>query len=329
MRLWLQSQGACKMAGGVQNMVRRATRRACAVAMGLACLAGVGSSAHAQTPNKIPDAIKGLDVVEKLGQRVPLNLELIDPSGKKVKLGDWFNQDKPVLLLMLYFRCPMQCPFTLDRYVTRMREIPTLEIGKDYNVVIVSFDPTEGPAEATKEQFARVAAYGRGVDAEVKKSFAFLTHPDGNVTRALADSVGFGYRYLPESNEFAHPSAAFILMPDGRISRYLYGMDVPSRDLRLSLVEASEGKIGGFSEKILLFCFHFDPDKGSYELMAWRVMQIGGGVTVVVVGGLVVAMLQLEKRRKRREAAARGAGVVGLGSNGVIRIGEQIAAERV
>lgn len=317
-----------------QNWVHRAAQGAGAMILALGMLLASPVTVTAQTPNQIPEAIKGLDVEEKLGQRVPMNLELFDPSGKKVKLGDWFNQDKPVLLLMMYFRCPMQCPFTLERYVTRMREIPTLDIGKDYKVVIVSFDPTEGPAEATREQFARVAAYGRGVESEVKQSFTFLTHPDGNVTRALADAVGFQYRYLPESNEFAHPSVAFILMPDGRISRYLYGMDVPSRDLRLSLVEASEGKIGGFSEKILLFCFHFDPDKGSYELMAWRVMQIGGGVSVIVVGSLVAAMLQMEKRRKRMRLAAEGgvknartmSGLVGSGGSS---IGEQIAAERV
>lgn len=271
----------------------------------LACLLSMFPQvSSAQTPNETPDAIKGLDVVEHLGEKIPLDLPFTDSDGRPVVIGEFFNTGRPVLLVMVYFRCPMQCPFTLDRYQNRFRELTDFTIGKEYNVIVVSFDPTDTPKVAKERKDMAMLGYDRSPADKISNGWRWLTTSDAAVSRKLADAVGFQYRYLPTSNEYAHPSATFAIAPDGTITRYLYGLDTSARDLKLSLLEASQGKIGSSIDKVLLFCFHFDPKTGTYTLAAFRVMQIGGVLSMIFVGTVIGLMLAFERRRKRRKALA-------------------------
>lgn len=262
-----------------------------------------------------PPELQGLEVVEKLGQKIPLDLEFDAPSGQKVRLADYFGQShKPVVLAMVYFRCPMQCPLILTRMVRRFNDLD-LTIGQQYNVVVVSFDSTEGPDAALKQQLTSFAQYNRDpLPKDLDRSWAFLTGP-AETSRTLAAAVGFPYKYLSNSNEYSHPAAIFVLTPDGTVSRYLYGVDFPTDRLRLALLEASDGKIGSSWDRFVLWCFHFDPTRGEYVLTAFRVMQAATVVTTLVVGSFLGLMwLRVERRRRSWSnlgppAAAGGAGL--------------------
>lgn len=262
-----------------------------------------------------PAPIAGLDVNEHLGEKLPLDADLIDSTGAKVKLGDWFNQGKPVLVMFVYFRCPLACPQLLERYAATYREIDTLTIGRDYNVLVISVDPSDKPdvAAALKERW--LTNYDRRPAKDVSAGWAFLTSPDASTTRRIADALGFPYRYLPASNDYSHPSATFVASPTGKICRYLYGLAMPAQTLRLALVEAGEGKIGSSTDKILLWCFHFDPRSGAYTFTAWRIMQVGGFLSAVLVAALLSRMMMYEWRRKfAAQAAAEAAEIARAGA---------------
>lgn len=251
-----------------------------------------------------PPAIAGLEIREHLGEKLPLDLSLTDSTGKQVKLGDWFNQGRPVLIMFVYYRCPLACPQLLERYARSYRMIDDLTIGKDYNVVVVSIDPADTPETAAAAKSTWLINYGREPEAKVAAGWGFVTSPDPSTTRRLADALGFPYRYLPTANDYSHPSAAFIASPSGMICRYLYGLETEAKTLRLALVESGEGKIGTTTDRIMLWCFHYDPKTGAYTFTAWRVMQVGGFLSAVVVAGLLVRMLMHEWRRKFAEQAA-------------------------
>ena len=251
-----------------------------------------------------PPAIAGLDINEQLGQKIPLDLPLIDSTGAKVNLGDWFNQGKPVLVMFVYYRCPLVCPQLLERYARTYRMMDTLTIGRDFNVVVISIDPTDKPEAAAAAKTTWLTNYDRQPAKDVSAGWAFLTSPDSATTRKIADSLGFPYRYIPAGNDYSHPSATFVLSPSGMVCRYLYGIEAPAQTLRLALVEAGEGKIGTSIDRAMLWCFHFDPKSGSYTFAAWRFMQVGGFLSAVVVAGLLVKMLMHEWRRKFAEQAA-------------------------
>lgn len=263
----------------------------------------IGPIGQPGVPNTMPEAIKGLDVVERLGQKIDLEMVLNNSDGKPVRLGDYFNQGKPVVLMLVYFRCPMQCPLTLQRFNQRLRELDWT-IGKEFNVVVVSFDPTESASDAAAQKATYLLNYDRTPADKISENWAWLTSNIPGQVQKLADQVGFQYRYLPASNEYAHPTVTFVLSQTGMLSRYLYGIDTPTRDLRLALLDAGEGKIGNTIDKIMLFCFHFDPNSGSYSLTAFRVMQVASGGMVLGVGGLIATMLLVEHRRRRTKHPA-------------------------
>jgi protein SCO1/2 len=306
---------------------RRSFVAACAAAIGV--VVG-GVSASAQEPaadrgaahyDEKPAPIAGMDIVEKLGEKIPLDIGFVDSSGEKVTLGKWFNQGKPVLVMFVYYRCPLACPLLMERYGNTFREVDTLTIGKDYNVLVVSMDPTDTPETAAAAKAARMANYDRQPAKDVSAGWGYLTSPDSASTRRLADALGFPYRYIAAGNDYSHPSAAFVLAPDGKVSRYLYGIQTPAQTLRLSLVEAAEGKIGTSTDKVMLWCFHFDPKSGAYTFTAWRIMQIGGFLSAIFVAGLLVRMLMHEWRRKFDEQAKAAAAMVGgVGGMGTDRI---------
>lgn len=282
-------------------------------------------SGESGTPNKTPREIDGLEVTNHLGQKVPLNLQFTDSDGNLVSLNRFFNRTaadgtskKPVVLMMVYFRCPLLCPQVLDKFTRTLNDID-FTVGSDYDVVIVSFDGRDKPSDAAAHKAAQLMAYSRTTTDQIRDGFTFLTSTP-ETAQPLADALGFPYRYLPASGEFAHGAVVFVLSPDGTITRYLTGLLYPVRDVRLALLEAGRagtpgtgnpaaaGSIGTVFDKFTLWCYHFDPSAGSYTLQAMRVMQVSGAVTIVLLALLVGAMFRFERNKKRRLAQAGPSG---------------------
>ena len=235
-----------------------------------------------------PSLLKEVGIDQKLNQSIPLDLVFRDEHGKPVRLGEYFGQ-KPVILSMVYYNCPMLCTQVLNGLESSLKLIP-MDIGKQFNVVTVSIDPTERPVLAEAKQALYTGLYGRPNAAE---GWHFLTGDEPQI-RQLANALGFRYAYDPDSKQFAHASAIMLLTPEGKISRYFYGIQFPSRDMRLGLVEASEGKIGSPVDQVLLFCYHYDPSTGKYGLLISRLIQLAGAVTVLAIGSLVLVLYKKE-----------------------------------
>jgi protein SCO1/2 len=265
---------------------------ALAVACATLALASVAAAQLASDPMQSvgvrPDLLKQVGIDRKLNQSVPLNLSFRDEHGQTVQLGQYFGQ-KPVILTLVYYNCPMLCTQVLNGVESGLKELP-MDIGKQFNVVTVSIDPSEGHVLAEVKQEMYTGMYGRLGAAQ---GWHFLTGDEPQIKR-LADAVGFRYAYDPDTKQFAHASAIMILTPEGKISRYLYGIQFPSRDLRLGLDEASEGKIGSPVDAILLFCYHYDPHTGKYGLLISHVIQASGAITLLVLGVLLLVLFRGE-----------------------------------
>ena len=235
-----------------------------------------------------PSLLKEVGIDQKLNQSIPLDLVFRDEHGKSVRLGEYFGQ-KPVILSMVYYNCPMLCTQVLNGLESSLKLIP-MDIGKQFNVVTVSIDPTERPVLAEAKQALYTGLYGR---PQAAAGWHFLTGNEQQI-RQLANALGFRYAYDPDSKQFAHASAIMLLTPEGKISRYFYGIQFPSRDMRLGLVEASEGKIGTPVDQVLLFCYHYDPSTGKYGLLISRLIQLAGAVTVLAIASLILVLYRKE-----------------------------------
>jgi protein SCO1/2 len=231
-----------------------------------------------------PELLKEVGIDQKLNDTVPLSLTFRDEHGKTVELAQYFGS-KPVILSLVYYSCPMLCTQVLNGLDRSLKNIP-MALGTDFSVVTVSIDPTERPVLAAAKQELYTGMYGRPGAA---KGWHFLTGDQPQIKR-LADAVGFRYAYDADSHQYAHASAIMVLTPEGKISRYFYGITYPERDLRLGLVDASEGKIGSPVDAVLLFCYHYDPHTGKYGLLISRVIQLAGGLTVLF-GGIALVIL--------------------------------------
>ena len=225
-----------------------------------------------------PELLKKVGIDQKLNQSIPLDLTFRDEDGRTVALGQFFGQ-KPVILTLVYYNCPMLCTQVLNGVESSLKELST-DIGKQFDVVTISIDPTESHVLAKTKKEMYVGMYGRPGAAQ---GWHFLTGDEPQI-KQLADAVGFRYAYDPDTKQFAHASAIMLLTPEGKISRYFYGIQYPTRDLRLGLVEASEGKIGTPVDQVLLFCYHYDPATGKYGLLISHVIQAGGALTVLIMG---------------------------------------------
>ena len=235
-----------------------------------------------------PSLLKEVGVDQKLNQSIPLDLAFRDEHGKPVQLGEYFGK-KPVILSMVYYNCPMLCTQVLNGLESSLKLIP-MDIGKQFDVVTVSIDPLERPVLAEAKQALYTGLYGRPGGAA---GWHFLTGEEQQI-RQLANATGFRYAYDPDSKQFAHASAIMLLTPEGKISRYFYGIQFPSRDLRLGLVEASAGKIGSPVDQVLLFCYHYDPSTGKYGLLISRLIQAAGAATVLAIGALILVLYRKE-----------------------------------
>jgi protein SCO1/2 len=250
------------------------------------------------TPGRMEQAPEELDEVgieENLDAALPLDAEFRDERGNPVRLGDYFDGEKPVVLALVYYRCPMLCNLILDGLTSSLRDLKW-SVGEEFEVVTVSFDPTESHTLAQLKKQSYLKEYGRDGAAS---GWHFLTGPAESIDR-LTDTVGFRYEFVEDRNEYAHTAALFLITPDGRISRYLYGILYEPSTLRFALVEAGEGKVGSVVDRVLLYCFHYDADEGRYSLVARQVMKLGGGLMVVVLG---VTLLVFWRRELRRAAA--------------------------
>lgn len=251
-------------------------------------LPGQAAGQGRTTPKELAKEI-GLD--QRLGEQVPLDIELCDEHGDAVALGELLH-DRPVVLALVYYRCPMLCTQVLNGLLKSCQAL-TLELGTDYDILAVSIDPQDTPETAAEKKSSYVAKYRRpGAEA----GWRFLTAEQQQVER-LATAIGYRYRYDPRSGQYAHPSGIVVLTPGGHIARYFYGIDYPPRDLRLGLVESSSGRIGTPVDQILLLCFHYDPATGKYGLVISRVLQIAGSATALALGAFLWAMFRLERQR--------------------------------
>ena len=224
-----------------------------------------------------PDLLKEVGVDQKLNESVPLDLTFRDENGATVTLAQFFG-GKPVILSLVYYNCPMLCTQVLNGIERSLKDVP-MDIGNQFNVVTVSIDPTERPALASAKRALYAGLYGR---PGAVQGWHFLTGDEPQI-KQLANAVGFRYAYDAQSKQFAHASAIMMLTPTGKISRYLYGIQYSSRDLRLGLVDASGGKIGTPVDQILLFCYHYDPATGKYSVLISRIIKAAGVFTILVM----------------------------------------------
>ncbi len=236
-----------------------------------------------------PDLLKDVGIDQKLNQQVPLDLTFRDETGKTVQLSQYFGQ-KPVLLSLVYFNCPMLCTQVLNGMEASMKGLP-MDAGNEFNAISVSIDPSDKPVLAAVKQQMYVGMYGRPNGAQ---GWHFLTGDEDQIKK-LADAVGFRYAYDPDSKQFAHASAIMVLTQDGKLSKYFYGIQYSPRDLRLGLVEASARKIGTPVDSMLLFCYHYDPHTGKYGLLISRLIQIGGLLTVLGIGATMLILFRRER----------------------------------
>ncbi len=249
--------------------------------------------ALAQKTTPLTDVLKEVGIDQKLGEQVPLDLEFVDELGQNVRLGDYFGK-RPVVLTMVYFRCPMLCTQVLNGFLKTSAGVPQT-IGRDYDVVTVSFDDREGPKLAAEKKASYVSKYHR---AGADQGWHFLTGSKESIAR-LADAVGFRYKYEPRNDQFAHASGIMVLTPGGKVSRYFFGIEYPPRDMRLGLVESSEGKIGSPIERILLLCYQYDPMTGKYGLVISRGLKAAGLLTLGVLGVFMFFSFRKEMRMPR------------------------------
>ncbi len=246
-------------------------------------LIAMGVRAEAQLLEKLPPEMQGVGIDDKSGDQVPLGLKFRDENGEVLALSDVFAGERPVLLSLNYSDCPMLCRVQLDGLVRCLRELKWTT-GKEFDVVSVSIDPRESTIRAKQTEQRYLSDYARKGAAP---GWRFLTGSQKNI-HALTEAVGFRYKFVPETGEFSHTAAAMVITPSGVISRYLYGVVYDPQTVRLSLVEAGEGKIGSPLDQLILFCFHYDETKGRYGPVAKRIMSTGAAVTIVALAlGLV------------------------------------------
>jgi protein SCO1/2 len=247
-------------------------------------------AAHAADNPKVrPQLLRNVGIDQRLNEQVPLGLTFRDETGKTVKLGDYFGK-KPVVLSLVYFNCPMLCTMVENGVLNTLKTLK-FDVGDEFNVLTVSFDPKDTPEFAAAKKAIYVGLYGRKGAAQ---GWHFLTGDEPSI-QALTKAVGFRYNYDPQTGQYAHATAIMVLTPQGKISRYFYGIQYPAGDLRLALVEASDNKIGNPVDEILLFCCQYDPATGKYGLIVSRALQIAGLITIVCLGTLVLVMSRAKR----------------------------------
>lgn len=242
--------------------------------------------ASEKTMSKLPKELEGVTVIENLGKTIPLDLSFTDHNGRIVTINDFFKKENPVVIVMAYYTCPMLCSLVLNGVNKAIKDMDWL-LGEKFDVVTVSIDPRDGTDVAREKRKNYLTEYGKIPNPEEKDIWPFLTTTSEN-SKILADSLGFKYKWDEYQQEYAHTAVVFVLTPNGQISRYLYGIEPSSNDMKMALLEASEGKIGNIIERFILFCYHYDPINKKYALYSIKLMQIGGFFTCLLLGFFLI-----------------------------------------
>ena len=246
-----------------------------------------------------PEILKHVGIEQRIGVSLPLDLEFNDETGTPVSLGSYFG-DKPVILTLVYYDCPMLCTEVLNGLNRSLAPL-NYSIGEEFEVVTVSFDPRESPTLASQKKAVYTQRYGRPGTGE---GWHFLTG-EAPAIDALTESVGFNYVYDETDGQFVHGSAIMIISPKGTVSHYFFGIEYPSEDIRLALIESSEEKLGNVFDQIMLYCFNYDPEQGRYGVAIMNAMRLAGLATLLAMGSFMVVMFKRDRRR-RRERIERG-----------------------
>jgi protein SCO1/2 len=251
----------------------------------------VGSPLYGQRPeigepsSGLPPALQKVSLEQRLNEQVPLDLVFRDEIGREVKLAEYFRAGRPVVLSLVFYECPMLCNQVLNGLVSSIKTL-SFTAGKEFEVLTVSFDAREGPDLARAKKESYMVRYQR---PEAENGWHFLTGEQASID-ALTKAVGFNYAYDAATNQFAHASGIIVLTPQGKIARYFYGIDYAPRDLRFGLIEASENKIGSPVDKLLLYCYHYDPATGKYGAVVMNIMRLAGIVTLIGIVSLIVLL---------------------------------------
>ena len=243
-------------------------------------------------PPALPAALQGVNIEQRLNQQVPLNLVFRDEFGRSMPLSTYFSGHKPVLLALVYYTCPMLCNMVLNGMESSLKAV-SFDPGRDFEVVAVSFDPRDTPEIAARKKANYLQRYRR---PDTVNGWHFLTGEEASI-RALTSAVGFRYKFDQATGQFAHASAIMILTPQGKLSRYFYGVEYAPRDIRLGLVEASQNKIGTPVDQVLLFCYHYDPATGKYGAIAMNMVRFAGGSFVLVLSIFLLLAWRRDGRR--------------------------------
>lgn len=256
-----------------------------------ALLVLLAASSLSAQPTSTPTVLEGAGLDQRIGETVPLELPFVDHTGAAVELGDFFGE-RPVVLAPVYYDCPMLCGMVLDGLASSL-DVLAFGAGDEFEVVAVSIDPEETPRQAAARRAAQLERYGR---PGAEDGFHFLTGSPEAVAR-LTEAIGFRYAWDDEGEQYVHAATVLVLTPGGRIAYYFPGVEYPPRDLRLALVEAADERIGSVVDRVLLYCFQYDPASGRYSLMTMNLVRLGGLVTLLAVGVFVLSSLRRERRR--------------------------------
>ena len=276
---------------------------------------GQATSKGIESPpaNVRPPYLENVGIEQRLDAQVPPDLTFVDDTGRTVKLGDYFGK-KPLILNLVYYNCTMLCGEALAGLSAAMKMVK-FDVGNQFDVVTVSFNPRETPQIAAAKKAEYLKRYGRPGAAD---GCHFLTGPADSIN-ALTKAVGFQYQYDAARDQYAHATAIMVLTPQGRISRYFYGVDFPPKDLRMGLVEASQNKIGNAVDQVLLYCYHYDPATGKYGAIVTNMLKLGGAATILFVGGLLLVLLRLERIAPHSGWDRTPSGQAGLSSTKYVR----------
>jgi protein SCO1/2 len=276
-------------------------------ALGLAvALLGAGAPlARAVTPlsypgrssNERPALLSEIGFDQKLGAALPLDAPFRDEAGRAVRLGDYFGR-RPVVLTLVYFDCPMLCTVSLNGLTSALDVLP-FEPGRDFEILSISFEPKEQPAQAAARKKALLARYRR---PGAERGWHLLTGERESIDR-VTRAVGFRYAWDEETRQYAHPAGTVVATADGRVSRYLFGIEYAPKDLRLALVDSGQGKLGGLVDQALLFCYQYNPHSGRYSAAILNVLKAAAALTVLALGGFILTLRRRERAEQRRRAA--------------------------
>jgi protein SCO1 len=251
-------------------------------------------------PNQKPSILDQVGLDQRLNQQVPLDAAFLDEHGQAVQLKQYFGA-KPVILIMVYYQCPMLCTQVLNGFTGAMNGITRFNIGREFDVVTISIDPRDTPQDAAAAKKRYLTRYRR---PEAEQGWHFLVGQKDQID-AVARAVGFRYAWDPEVKQYAHASGIMLLTPDGRVSQYYYGIEYVPRDIQLGLIEASKGKIGNVVDEVLLYCFHYDPRQGRYGAAIFNVLRVSALGTILVLGGFMLVMFRRDSHAARKDGNLR------------------------